>query len=62
MKQKWYNSKVLWLAIIAQLFIIAQVCGVDMNFLGQAKQIINALLEIFVIVGIVNNPTSKYSL
>lgn len=62
MTQNRWQSKVLWTAIIAQALIIAdvlglwQAIGIERNALTVT---LDALLQILVIVGIVNNPTDK---
>jgi uncharacterized membrane protein len=57
-----WQSKWLWSAIIAQVIVILKLVGVDIYFgvdFGVIEMIFEALLQLFVIVGIINNATSK---
>ena len=60
MKQNRLKSKVVWLAVLAQLVIIAQVTGV---LTISEIEIINvsatAVIQILVLLGVLNNPTEK---
>mgnify|MGYP001164719737 CR=1 FL=1 len=61
MQQSRWRSAVLWAAIIAQVISLGQLTGVwakigiDAGLLGD---VLAAILQLLVIVGVVNNPTS----
>ena len=60
MEQSRWNSKVLWAAIIAQVIAIGQLTGVWAQIgvdAGRLGNILAAILQLLVIVGVVNNPT-----
>ena len=60
MEQSRWNSKVLWAAIIAQVIAIGQLTGVWAQIgvdAGKLGDILAAILQLLVIVGVVNNPT-----
>ncbi|HOF38698.1 MAG TPA: hypothetical protein PLD73_01395 [Candidatus Hydrogenedentes bacterium] len=64
MKQSRWRSSVLWASIVAQVIAIGQLTGVwakigiDAGWLGD---VLAAVLQLLVIVGVVNNPTSADS-
>ncbi len=62
MVQNRWRSKVLWAAIIAQLLAIGQLTGIwaaiGLNP-GQIGDVLAAILQLLVIVGIINNPTDE---
>jgi len=61
MQQSRWKSAVLWAAIIAQVISLGQLTGVwakigiDAGLLGD---VLAAILQLLVIVGVVNNPTA----
>ena len=61
-KQSRWRSPVLWTAVVVQLFLIADTAGL-WQLLGversTASTIIDAVLQLLVIVGVLNNPTDK---
>jgi uncharacterized membrane protein len=61
-KQSRWRSPILWTSIIVQLFLIADTAGLWQR-LGiertAASTIIDAILQMLVIVGVLNNPTDK---
>lgn len=58
--QKRWKSKVLWVAIIAQVVSILVLTGIIDTGTGQQVEQIGALaLQILTILGVVNNPTSS---
>jgi len=59
MKQNRLKSKVVWLAVLAQVLIIIGVFNPDINI--YVKTIGTALIEIATAFGILNDPTSKNS-
>lgn len=61
MKQSRWRSKLLWTAIIAQVIAICQLTGVFEAIgvdAGWAGDVAAAVLQLFVIVGVVNDPTN----
>lgn len=65
MTQSRWKSKVLWVSIIIQLYIIADITGL-WQAIGIEKSIvstiIDSVLQLLVIVGIINNPTDAENL
>lgn len=60
MKQNRFKSKVLWMAVTAQVGVILIATGaVSVSELQTVNTIIAAVLEILVTVGILNSPTDK---
>jgi uncharacterized membrane protein len=62
MTQNRFKSKWLWLAITAQVIVIAKLSGADIYFgldLGAIEMLIESVLQLLVIVGIINNATDK---
>lgn len=60
MTQSRWKSKVLWVAIIFQLFVLADVVGLWQLFgieRSAAQTVVDAILQLLVIVGVVNNPS-----
>lgn len=60
MNQDRLKSKVVWLAVLAQLVIIAQVTGIltisDIEIINVS---VTAVIQILVLMGILNNPVDK---
>jgi uncharacterized membrane protein len=60
--QSRWRSKVLWAAIIIQLIVIADVVGL-WSLIGLEKTtftiIADAVLQVLVLVGVINNPTDS---
>ncbi|SHI42267.1 phage holin [Parasporobacterium paucivorans] len=62
MQNRW-KSKVLWVAIIAQVVSILVLVGViDIGVGDQIQQVGALLLQILTILGVVNNPTDAEQL
>jgi uncharacterized membrane protein len=65
MKQSRWSSKVLWVAIIFQVYVIADVVGL-WQLIGIEKSIVttivDSLLQLAVIFGVINDPTNKTGL
>lgn len=61
-KQSRWRSPILWTAVVVQLFLIADTTGL-WQLLGiertAASTVIDAVLQLLVIVGVLNNPTDK---
>ena len=60
MKQNRFKSWVVWSAVAAQIFAIllmAEILAPGSAETG--KNIVTAILEILVLLGVLNNPTSK---
>jgi uncharacterized membrane protein len=59
-KQNRWRSKVLWAAIVAQLLAIGQLTGIweaiGLNP-GLIGDVVAAVLQLLVIIGVINNPT-----
>jgi uncharacterized membrane protein len=60
MEQSRWKSKVLWAAIAAQLIALGQMTGLwaaiglDTGLIGD---VVAAVLQLLVIIGVINNPT-----
>lgn len=60
MGQSRWQSKVLWASIIAQVIAIGQLTGLWASIgidAGKLGDVLAAILQLLVIVGVVNNPT-----
>ena len=58
MEQNRLKSKVVWLSILAQLVIIAQVTGIlTISQIEVVNVSVTAIIQILVLLGILNNPT-----
>jgi len=53
------KSRVVWGAVLAQVIIIIGVFLPDATITAEIKAVFTAVLEIFTIFGILNNPTDK---
>lgn len=61
MKQSRFRSKLMWSAVIAQILVILQLTGVIEQLgldVGALNNIITAGLQIFSLIGILNDPTN----
>jgi len=64
MKQNRWKSKVLWVAIIAQIIAVLQLAnvfqliGIDAGLVGD---IVAGVLQLLVLFGVLNSPSSKDS-
>lgn len=61
MQQSRWRSAVLWAAIVAQVISLGQLTGVWARIgidAGQLGDVLAAILQLLVIVGVVNNPTA----
>ena len=64
MKQNRFKSYVVWVAIVAQLISLGQLTGLWENIgvdAGVVGDVVAGLLQLLVIAGVLNNPTSKDS-
>ena len=62
MEQNRFKSWVVWSSIAAQIIALGQLTGLFAKYgldAGAIGDIIAAVLQILVIAGILNNPTSK---
>jgi phi LC3 family holin len=62
LKQSRWKSPILWTAVIVQLFLICDTVGLWQSIgldRSVASTVIDALLQLLVIVGVLNNPTDK---
>jgi|NGEPerStandDraft_9_1074522.scaffolds.fasta_scaffold47523_1 uncharacterized membrane protein len=63
--QSRWKSAILWSAIVAQLIALLQLTGafkamgLDAGYVGNVAA---SILQLFVILGIINNPTNPASL
>lgn len=60
--QNRFNSKVVWAALVSNLFLIFTLTGLDKAIgidMGVAGDVVALVLDSLVIVGILNNPTDK---
>jgi uncharacterized membrane protein len=61
MKQSRWQSKVLWASIVAQVIAILQLTGafkamgLDAGYIGN---VVAAILQLLVLVGVLNDPTT----
>jgi len=65
MTQSRLKSKVLWVAVIAQVIAIGQLTGVFKAIgldAGTVGDVAAGILQLFVIFGIVNDPTNATGL
>jgi uncharacterized membrane protein len=64
-KQNRLKSKVLWSSVISLILLILNTAGV-FNKIGMSetsiKVILDSILSIFILFGIINNPTDEKSL
>lgn len=60
--QSRWSSYVLWTAVIAQIYVIFDIIGI-WQMIGIEKSVVStvitAVLQMFVIFGVLNNPTNK---
>lgn len=60
MEQNRLKSKVVWLAIVAQVISILVMLGViDMGMGEAVNNIVSAVCELLVLFGVLNNPTQS---
>jgi len=60
MDQNRLKSKVVWLAILAQVVVVLQLThAVSQGEIDIIKGVVVAVLETLTIFGVLNNPTSK---
>ena len=60
MDQNRLKSKVVWLAILAQVVVVLQLThAVSQGEIDIIKGVVVAVLEALTIFGVLNNPTSK---
>lgn len=60
MKQNRLMSKVVWLAVLAQIVVILQVSGLlEISQIEVINTIATAVIQILVLFGILNNPTES---
>lgn len=60
--QNRLRSKVLWLAVIAQIISLGQLTGLFKRYgidAGVVGDIAAGILQILVLVGVLNNPTDE---
>ena len=60
--QNRFRSKVFWAAVVAQIFTIVALSGLDKTLgidMGMAGKIIGGAMELLVLFGIFNDPTNK---
>jgi phi LC3 family holin len=65
MKQNRFKSKVLWASIVAQVIVILQLTGAFKAMgldLGVVNNVIASVLQLLVLIGVLNDPTTADSL
>ncbi len=61
MKQNRFTSKVFWAAVVAQLISLGQLTGLWVKFgidTGMVGDVTAGVLQILVLFGLLNDPTS----
>jgi uncharacterized membrane protein len=62
MLQSRWKSKLMWATLIAQIIAILSLVGF-FQWVGVTEEwvgkVVTAVLEVFVIVGVINDPTNK---
>ena len=54
------KSKVVWIAILAQVVIVLQLTGVlTISDIEIVNGVVTAVIQILVLVGVLNNPTNE---
>ncbi len=59
-KQNRWKSKYMWAAIVVQIVVLGQLTGLWVQIgidAGLVQDVLMAVLQLAVLVGIVNNPT-----
>ena len=62
MEQSRWRSPVLWTAIVAQIVAIGQFTGIWVKFgidTGMIGDVVASVLQLLVLFGIMNSPTSQ---
>lgn len=60
MEQERMKSVVMWSAVLAQVIVILQITGIlDVSQIEIVNTVVTATLQILVLVGILNSPTTK---
>ena len=60
MKQNRLQSKVVWLAVLAQVVVILQLTGVlSLSDIEIVNGVATAVIQMLVLFGVLNDPTSK---
>jgi uncharacterized membrane protein len=55
-----FKSKVVWLAVLAQVVVILQLTGVlEVSQIDIVNGVATAIIQTLVLFGILNNPTDK---
>lgn len=63
MKQKRFQSKVLWIAVLSQVIAILLMTNVISIADSEiVNNVATAVLELFTLFGVVNNPTNESAL
>ena len=58
--QNRFKSKVVWAAVLAQVVVVLQLTGVlQMSDIEIVNGVATAVIQILVLFGILNDPTSK---
>lgn len=60
MNQDRLKSKVVWLAILAQIVIVMQLTGVlTISDIEIVNGVATAVIQVLVLIGVLNNPTNS---
>ena len=58
--QSRFKSKVVWLAVLAQVVVILQLTGLlQVSDIEIVNGVATAVIQILVLFGVLNNPTDK---
>jgi uncharacterized membrane protein len=62
MEQSRWRSPVFWTAVVAQVISLGQITGIWAKYginTGMIGDVVAGVLQLFVLFGIMNNPTNK---
>lgn len=60
MNQDRLKSKVVWMAILAQVVIVMQVTGIlPTSDIEVVNVVVTAIIQVLVLIGVLNNPTNS---
>ena len=64
MKQNRFKSPVFWSAVVAQILSLGQITGIWAKYgidTGMIGDVVAGVLQLFVLFGVMNNPSNKDS-
>ena len=62
MTQNRFRSPVFWSAVVAQILSLGQITGIWAKYgvdTGMIGDVVAGVLQLFVLFGVLNNPTNK---